>query len=99
MTDVQASETAMKEMPFSRVIEVPAMHDSVNHPSHYTAFGIEVIDLTEHLSFCRGNAIKYLARAGLKNPATELEDLKKARWYIDREIARTEKLNAGKDQS
>ncbi|MGI5196956.1 DUF3310 domain-containing protein [Streptomyces sp. CA-288835] len=67
--------------------------DSVNHPSHYTWLpnGLEVIDLTEHLNFNRGNAVKYLARAGHKNPATELEDLKKARWYVDREIQRIEK--------
>jgi hypothetical protein len=67
------------------------MSDVVEHPAHYTGFGIEVIEITEHLNFCRGNAVKYLARAGLKNPETELEDLKKARWYIDREIARLEK--------
>ncbi|MFI2909438.1 DUF3310 domain-containing protein [Streptomyces sp. PDY-4] len=66
--------------------------DAVNHPSHYTWLpnGIEVIDLTEHLSFNRGNAVKYIARAGRKNSATELEDLRKARWYIDREISRME---------
>lgn len=69
--------------------EEPAAHDAVNHPSHYTAYkGIEVIDLTEQLNFNRGNAVKYLARAGLKDPNTEVEDLKKARWYADREIKR-----------
>ena len=62
--------------------------DPVSHPAHYTAFPIEVIELTENLNFCRGNAVKYLARAGLKNPATELEDLQKALWYIEREIDR-----------
>lgn len=62
--------------------------DPVNHPSHYTGFsnGAEVIDITEHLSFCRGNAVKYLARAGRKDPAAEIQDLEKARWYIEREI-------------
>lgn len=67
--------------------------NSVNHPDHYTWLpnGIEVIDLTEHLNFNRGNAVKYLARAGRKNKFTELEDLRKARWYIDREISRMEK--------
>ncbi|MEN8656247.1 DUF3310 domain-containing protein [Streptomyces sp. 21So2-11] len=66
---------------------------AVDHPGHYTWLpnGLEVIDLTEHLNFCRGNAVKYLARAGRKGHGTELEDLKKARWYIDREIQRTEK--------
>lgn len=64
------------------------MSDAIN-PSHYTRFqGIEVIQLTEHLNFCRGNAVKYIARAGAKNPDTEIEDLQKAAWYIDREIQR-----------
>ena len=67
------------------------MSDAIN-PAHYaTAYkGIQVIQLTEQLNFCRGNAVKYIARAGIKNSATELEDLKKAQWYINREIARLE---------
>lgn len=71
--------------------EAPA-GETVDSPSHYTWLpnGIEVIDLTEHLNFCRGNAVKYLCRAGLKNPATELEDLRKALWYVQREIDRVE---------
>ena len=66
------------------------IYDSVNLPSHYTGFshGAEVIDITENLNFNRGNAIKYLARAGRKDSASELEDLMKARWYVNREIAR-----------
>jgi len=64
-------------------------NDAVNHPSHYTAYaGIEVIQLTEQMNFCRGNAVKYIARAGLKDPDKEIQDLEKARWYIDREIER-----------
>ena len=65
--------------------------DKVNHPSHYTSGKIEVIDFIEswNLGFSLGNAIKYIARAPYKND--ELEDLKKARWYIDREIQRLEK--------
>lgn len=65
-------------------------HDPVNHPSHYTDHpsGVECITITEHMGFCIGNAVKYLWRAGLKG--STLEDLKKARWYIDREIARLE---------
>ena len=64
------------------------MHDNVNHPKHYTSHpsGVECIEITEHLNFCIGNAIKYLWRAGLKGE--QIEDLRKARWYIDREIAR-----------
>ena len=64
-------------------------HDPVNHPSHYKmANGIEVIQLTEQLNFCRGNAVKYICRAGKKDRANEIEDLLKARWYINREIER-----------
>ena len=62
--------------------------DAVNHPAHYTAYPVEVIELTEHLNFCRGNAVKYLCRAGLKSKDTEVEDLEKARFYIQREIER-----------
>jgi hypothetical protein len=67
--------------------------DAVNHPGHYTWLpnGLEVIDLTEHLNFNRGNSVKYICRAGRKSKFTELEDLKKARWYIEREISRLEK--------
>jgi hypothetical protein len=62
--------------------------DPVNHPAHYTSHpsGIEVIEITEHLNFCLGNVVKYVLRADLKDDA--IEDLRKARWYIDREIAR-----------
>jgi len=64
--------------------------DPIN-PAHYTAHpsGVECIQITEHMNFCRGNAVKYIWRAGEKGD--EIEDLKKARWYIDREIARLEK--------
>ena len=57
--------------------------DSVNHPSHYTSHpsGVECIQVTEHMNFCVGNAVKYLWRAGLKGDV--LEDLKKARHFID----------------
>lgn len=62
-------------------------HDPVNHPQHYTAHpsGVECIQITEHLNFCIGNAVKYLWRADLKNG---LEDLEKAAWYIQRELER-----------
>lgn len=70
--------------------ETKVSNDSVNHPSHYTQYPVEVIQLTEHMDFCRGNAVKYLARAGFKDPSKELEDLKKARWYTDRAIAKLE---------
>lgn len=72
---------------------VRKLEDNVNHPSHYTSYkGLEIIELTEQLNFCKGNAIKYIARAGLKDPDKEIEDLEKARWYIDREIQRQKLL-------
>lgn len=66
-------------------------HDPVNHPSHYTGHpsGIECIQITEHMGFNLGNAVKYIWRADLKNDA--IEDLKKAQWYIERELQKREK--------
>jgi len=66
------------------------MADPVNYPPHYTAppSGVECIQITEHMGFCLGNAVKYIWRADLKDNA--VEDLKKARFYINREIARRE---------
>ena len=63
-------------------------HDPVNHPTHYTGHpsGVECITITQDMGFCLGNAIKYIWRADLKHDA--IEDLKKARWYLDREIMR-----------
>ncbi len=74
------------------------VNDVVNHPSHYTDGKIEVIDFIEDkgLNFHRGNAVKYIARAGKKNPAKEVEDLKKAVWYLNREIQRMERDNDSK---
>lgn len=69
------------------------MTDNINHPSHYAdgwSNGAEVIDITENLNFNRGNAVKYLARAGKKDPAAELDDLRKAAWYVQREIEHIE---------
>jgi len=68
-----------------------AVYDPINRPLHYNSnpSGIESIDVVEHLNFCRGNAIKYIWRAGLKDDA--IQDLEKARWYIEREIARIKK--------
>lgn len=65
--------------------------DMINHPPHYTRHpsGVECVDVAEHYNFNVGNAIKYLWRHKLKNDP--IEDLKKARWYIDREIAKREK--------
>lgn len=66
------------------------MGEAVNHPQHYNAHpsGIECIDVVEHMTFNAGNAVKYLWRNGLKDETPAIQDLEKARWYIDREIAR-----------
>lgn len=68
--------------------------DMVNHPPHYTQHpsGVECIQITEHMSFTIGNAMKYLWRADLKNG---LEDLEKAKWYIEREIERRKREQTG----
>lgn len=69
------------------------MDDKVNHPKHYTAHpsGVECIEITEHMGFNLGNAIKYIWRADLKE--NTIEDLQKAKWYVEREIALRLKLN------
>lgn len=66
----------------------PHTHDAVNHPKHYTSHpsGVECIQVTEHMGFCLGNAVKYIWRADEKHDA--IEDLRKAKWYIEREIAK-----------
>ena len=74
--------------------------DNVNHPDHYTWLrdkcGIEVIDITRHMNFDLGNAIKYILRAGKKclkkdERQAKIEDLQKAIWYINDEIERCSK--------
>jgi len=64
------------------------MNDPVNHPAHYTDGAIEVIDFIEDkkLPYHLGNAVKYISRAGKKDPAKEIEDLEKAVWYLQRYI-------------
>ena len=66
----------------------PIENDVVDHPSHYTDGNIEVIDYIEDKGFGYhlGNAIKYISRAGKKDPLKETEDLRKAVWYIERYI-------------
>ena len=68
------------------------MNDPVNHPSNYTQGKIECIDfiMDKKLNFCRGNAVKYIVRAGLKDPTKEVEDLKKAIFYLNAEIREIE---------
>ena len=75
------------------------MTDSVKHPAHYTSHpsGIECIEITRHMGFCLGNAVKYIWRADLKNAA--IEDLRKAIQYIEFEITTREKKCLGQSQS
>lgn len=77
-----------KEADFTQKID-----DNVNNPPHYTNHpsGIECIQITEHMGFNLGNALKYIWRCDLKRDA--VEDLKKSAWYIEREITRRESLN------
>lgn len=64
--------------------------NNIDHPKHYNQGKIEVIDFIEdqELGFHLGNVVKYIARAGKKSSSTKIEDLQKARWYLDREIQR-----------
>lgn len=65
-------------------------HDPVNYPSHYTSHpsGVEAIEITRHMGFNLGNAMKYLWRNGLKDGQPAVQDLEKAVWYIQDEIKR-----------
>jgi hypothetical protein len=67
-------------------------NDTVNRPKHYIEHpsGVECIQITEHMGFNLGNAIKYIWRADLKNNA--VEDLQKASWYVNREINKRSKF-------
>lgn len=73
--------------------------DNVNHPSHYTSGQIEVIDFIEdqHLGFHLGNAVKYISRAGRKDADKTVEDLRKAAWYLNRQIERLEMSLGGQN--
>ena len=77
--------------PYKHIADVG--HDPINSPSHYRAnpSGVECIDIVEHMGYNLGNAMKYLWRCGLKDGTSDIEDLRKAEWYIRREIARREK--------
>ena len=74
--------------------------DNVNHPNHYTIGQIEVIDFIEDkkLGFHLGNAVKYISRAGRKDADKTVEDLRKAVWYINRQIERLEMSLGGQNE-
>lgn len=84
---MQAPERMMEVS--KKVFKVSATPDSINHPAHYTAGGIETIDFIEakKLNYNLGNVVKYLTRADHKG--SKLEDLRKAQWYLTREINST----------
>lgn len=99
VADTPVNPSAFKEMVDENIKRADAaratleatkaqLHDPVNHPSHYCSHpsGIECITVTRHMNFNLGNAIKYLWRAGKKD--AEIQDLKKAVWYIEDEIKR-----------
>lgn len=88
-TSTDAMEAADKAFP------APEVDPLVHYPPHYTAHpsGVETIDITEHFNFNRGNAIKYIWRAGSKGD--EIQDLEKAAFYINREIERVKKARTG----
>lgn len=95
-SDSQATldDVAKGGIPLEKLLDLMP-GDPVNHPSHYTCYkGFEVVDIAEQLNFNRGNVVKYILRAGVKEPgrAKEVEDLRKAAWYCTREVERLEKL-------
>lgn len=76
---------------YVRIDEKEAMTENVDHPKHYNSnpSGVECIDVIEHMTFNVGSAMKYLWRCSFKGAL--IEDLKKARFYVNREIAKLEK--------
>jgi hypothetical protein len=85
-----AANRAYRAADYTDKFDPGPVPDPVNHPPHYNKHpsGVECITVTEHFNFNLGNAIKYIWRAGEKGDA--LEDLRKARWYLDREVGRLE---------
>lgn len=86
---------AWKQLAKSLGVRKSPADDNVNHPAYYTDGSIAVSDFIadKNLNFFRGNVLKYICRAGKKDPDKEIEDLKKAEWYLNREIYRLEWMN------
>lgn len=74
------------------------MKDSVNHPKHYNEHpsGIECIAIVRWMNFNLGNAVKYIWRAGLKEGSTDIQDIRKAIWYLEDELRRLEEIGKEK---
>lgn len=88
----------MERMAKAFGVQMSARLKAVDHPDHYNRHpsGIECIDVAEHMGFNLGNALKYIWRCDLKRDA--IEDLKKAAWYVNREIALREKAEESKTE-
>lgn len=85
-------ETGVDRAVIFPIEEVPVVKEAVVHPEHYNSGNIEVWDyiIDQGLSYCLGDAVKYISRAGKKDPTTAVQDLKKAINFINREIQRIE---------
>ena len=92
IADLSGSELAHMRKTMNSATGTPVNYqqskERVNHPDHYQGGKYEVIDIIEDfdLSFSLGNAIKYILRAGHKDPQLKKEDLRKAIWYLEREL-------------
>jgi hypothetical protein len=88
MGEVWYHDGDLPVIPYADFIASLQTSDPVNRPSHYTSGKIEVIDFIEdqQLGYHLGNVVKYVARAGKKDPTKEVQDLEKARWYLERKI-------------
>ena len=91
MVHMSTSKEPIERFKKESVIQEGTPVDNVNHPAHYKVGGVEVIDFIEakQLSYHLGNVVKYIARADSKG--NREEDLLKARWYLNREIAKFSK--------
>ncbi len=97
--DIKAGE-AVRFRPDGQISKAKAsLFDNVNHPPHYNQGKIEVIEFIEdkQLGFHLGNTVKYVARAGKKDPSKEIEDLQKAQWYLTRRIEFLKALKDGRE--
>ena len=83
-------EEVRQRRPHPSAGNLPLPHDPVNHPSHYTSHpsGVECITITRHMNFNLGNVVKYIWRDGLKDEVPDIQDLEKAKWYLENEITR-----------
>ena len=80
------------------VIRSQGEEEAIHHPAHYggdTPYEAIKVIMAWGLGFCLGNAVKYIARAGRKDPSKKIEDLKKARWFLDYEIQQLEEEDVG----